>query len=185
MPIFFALQPFRGVVLLDGLTLYDHGRVTAFDATRGRGHRPCHVAGGQHHRETYRQGGEQCQEDLFYVLFHCAENLVVFVLYGYNGFYGYFCPSASVFFRVSPCSLFVLYGSYGFYGYFCSNTDFHGVSRNLCSSVSVLSVLSVQNHQNLRLAVDLGCTDVPEVLVEGLVTGVLLSIECLKVGGNG
>ena len=35
------------------------------------------------------------------------------------------------------------------------------------------------------LAVVLGCTDVPEVLVEGLVTGVLLSIECIKVGGNG
>ena len=37
------------------------------------------------------------------------------------------------------CSVgwFVLYGFNGYYGYFCSNTDFHGVSRNLCSSASV------------------------------------------------
>ena len=31
----------------------------------------------------------------------------------------------------------ILYGFNGYYGYFCSNTDFHGVSRNLCSSASV------------------------------------------------
>ena len=82
---FFVLQPFRGVVLLNRFRLYDHGRVTAFDAARGRGDGAGDVAGGQHHRETYRQGGEQGQEDLFYVLFHCAENLVVFVLYGSYG----------------------------------------------------------------------------------------------------
>ena len=80
--LFFALQPLRGVVLLDRFRLYDHGGVTAFDAAGGRGDGAGDVAGGQHHRETDRQGGEQCQEDLFYVLFHCAENLVVFVLYG-------------------------------------------------------------------------------------------------------
>ena len=34
------------------------------------------VAGGQHHRETDRQGGKQSQHDLFDVLFHCAEILV-------------------------------------------------------------------------------------------------------------
>ena len=85
MPIFFVLQPLRGVVLLNRFRLYDHGGVTAFDAARGRGDGAGDVAGGQEHRETYRQGGEQCQENLFYVLFHCAENLVVFVLYGYYG----------------------------------------------------------------------------------------------------
>ena len=79
------LQPLRGVVGFDGLTLYDHGGVTAFDAARGRGDGAGDVAGGQHHRETDRQGGEQCQEDLFDVLLHCAEFLVVFVLYGYYG----------------------------------------------------------------------------------------------------
>ena len=79
------LQPFRGVVGFDGLTLYDHGGVTAFDAAGGRGDGACDVAGGQEHRETYRQGGQQSQQDLFDVLLHCAENLVVFVLYGYYG----------------------------------------------------------------------------------------------------
>ena len=76
MPIFFALQPLRGVIALDRLTLYDHGGITAFDTARGRGDGAGDVACCQHHRETYRQGGEQCQEDLFYVLFHCAEFLV-------------------------------------------------------------------------------------------------------------
>ena len=82
---FFALQPLQGVVLLNRFRLYDHGGVTAFDAARGRGDGAGDVAGGQHHRETDRQGGEQCQEDLFYVLLHCADYLVVFVLYGYYG----------------------------------------------------------------------------------------------------
>ena len=69
---FFALQTFRGVIALDSLTLYDHGGVTAFDAARGRGDGAGDVAGGQEHRETYRQAGEQSQEDLFDVLFHCG-----------------------------------------------------------------------------------------------------------------
>ena len=42
-----------------------------------------------------------------------------FVLYGFYGSYGYFYPSASVCFRVSPCSLFY------------SNTESHGFSRSL------------------------------------------------------
>ena len=84
--LFFAcLQPFRGIIALDRLTLYDHGGVTAFDAAGGRGDGAGDVAGGQEHRETNRQGGQQSQQDLFDVLFHCAENLVVFVLYGYYG----------------------------------------------------------------------------------------------------
>ena len=58
------------------------------------------VAGGQEHRETNRQGGKQSQHDLFDVLLHCAEILVFFVLYGSDGFYGYFCSTASVYFRV-------------------------------------------------------------------------------------
>ena len=58
--------------MLDRFRLYDHGGVTAFDAAGGRGDGAGDVAGGQHHRETYRQGGEQCHEDLFYVLFHCG-----------------------------------------------------------------------------------------------------------------
>ena len=67
-----CLQPLRGVVGFDGLTLYDHGGVTAFDAARGRGDGAGDVAGGQEHRETNRQGGEQGQQDLFDVLFHCG-----------------------------------------------------------------------------------------------------------------
>jgi len=49
---FFVLQPLRGVIALDRLTLYDHGGITAFDAAAGRGHRSCDVACCQHHRET-------------------------------------------------------------------------------------------------------------------------------------
>ena len=82
---YFLLQPLRGIVGFNSLTLYDHCRVTAFDAAGGRGDGAGDVTGGQHHRETNCQGGEQCQEDLFYVLFHCAENLVFFVLYGSDG----------------------------------------------------------------------------------------------------
>ena len=44
------LQPFRGIVLLDRLTLYDHGGVTAFDAAGGRGDGAGDIAGGQEHR---------------------------------------------------------------------------------------------------------------------------------------
>ncbi len=150
MPIFFALQPFRGVIALDSLTLYDHGGVTAFDAARCRGDGAGDVACCQHHRETYRQGGEQCQEDLFYILFHCAEFLVFLfctdltdntdifartqIFTECHGIFTQLHPCCSVLFRVR---FIVLYGYYGFYGYFCSNTDFHGVSRNLCSPASV------------------------------------------------
>ena len=58
MSVSTKLQPLRGVVGLDGLALYDYGGVTAFDAAGGRGDGAGDVAGGQHHRETYRQGGE-------------------------------------------------------------------------------------------------------------------------------
>ena len=75
---FFVLQPLRGVVRFDGLRLYDHGRVTAFDTARGRGDGAGDIAGGQEHRETNRQGGQKGQQDLFDVLFHCAEILVFF-----------------------------------------------------------------------------------------------------------
>ena len=94
--LFACLQPLRGIIALDCFALYDHGGVTAFDAARGRGDGAGDVAGGQEHRETYRQGGQKGQQDLFDVLLHCAENLVVFVLYGSYGYYGYFCSSASV-----------------------------------------------------------------------------------------
>ena len=79
---FFALQPLRGVVRFDGFTLYNHGGITAFDAAGGRGDCAGDVAGGQEHRETNSQGGQKGQQDLFDVLFHCAEFLVFFVLYG-------------------------------------------------------------------------------------------------------
>ncbi len=75
---FFVLQPLRGVIAFDSLTLYDHGGVTAFDAARGRGDGAGDVAGGQEHRETDRQGGKKGQQDLFDVLLHCAEILVFF-----------------------------------------------------------------------------------------------------------
>ena len=44
-------------------------------------------------------------------------------------------------------------------------------------------MLSVQNHQNLRLAVNLGCTDVPQVLTHGLVAagGIFLRIERCQI----
>ena len=47
------------------------------------------------------------------------------------------------------------------------------------------SVRSVQNHQDLRLAVVLGCTDVPQVLAHGLVAsgGVFLRIERCQILG--
>ena len=73
---YFLLQPLRGVVGFNSLTLYDHGGVTAFDAAGGRGDGAGDVAGGQEHRETYRQGGQQSQQDLFDVLLLCAEFLV-------------------------------------------------------------------------------------------------------------
>ncbi len=124
------LQPLRGVVGFNSLTLYDHGGVTAFDAARGRGDGAGDVAGGQHHRETDRQGGQKGQQDLFDVLLHCAEILVFLFCTDLTDFtdifartriftecHGYFCSSASVLFRVVPCSLFVLYGSDGYYGY--------------------------------------------------------------------
>ena len=66
------LQPLRGVVGFNSLTLYDHGRVTAFDAAGGRGDGAGDVTGGQEHRETYRQGHQKGQQDLFDVLFHCG-----------------------------------------------------------------------------------------------------------------
>ena len=69
---YFLLQPLRGVVGFNSLTLYDHGGVTAFDAAGGRGDGAGDVAGGQHHRETYRQGHQKGQQDLFDVLFHCG-----------------------------------------------------------------------------------------------------------------
>ena len=47
---FFVLQSFRGVVRFDGLTLNDHGCVTAFDAAGGRGDGAGDVATRQHHR---------------------------------------------------------------------------------------------------------------------------------------
>ena len=53
------LQPLRGVITLDRLTLYDHGGVTAFDAAGGRGDGAGDVAGGQHHRETDSQRRQQ------------------------------------------------------------------------------------------------------------------------------
>ena len=81
MPIFFALQTFRGVVGFDGLTLYDHGGVTAFDATGGRGDGAGDIAGGQHHREPDSQGGQKGQQDLFEVLFHIGSFLVVAIVY--------------------------------------------------------------------------------------------------------
>ena len=169
MPIFFALQPFRGVITLDSLTLYDHGGVTAFDAARGRGDGAGDVAGGQHHRETDSQGSQKGQQDLFDVLLHCAENLVVFVLYGYHGCYGYFRSSASVLFRVVPCSLFVLYGFDGYYGYLV-----HLHPCNPCDPYRTI--------QNLRLA-DLRCTDVPQVLAHRLVAsgGVFLRVERCQI----
>ena len=123
---FFALQPFRGVVGFDGLTLYDHGRVTAFDAARGRGDGAGDIAGGQHHRETNRQGGQKGQQDLFDVLLHCAEILVFLFCTDITDFTDIFartqifteCHGISV--HRSPCSsvcfrvrFIVLYGYYG------------------------------------------------------------------------
>ena len=162
---FCALQPFRGVIALDSLTLYDHGGITAFDAARCRCHRPCHVACCQHHRQPNRQGGEQCQEDLFYVLFHCAEFLVFlfctdltdftdifaqlhpcnpcypyrlswFVLYGS---YGYFYPSASVCFRVFRVVCFIRTRIF---------TECHGY---FCSSASVLFRVSPCSFKSVRI----------------------------------
>ena len=111
---FFVLQPLRGVIAFDSLTLYDHGGVTAFDAARGRGDGAGDVAGGQEHRETDRQGGKKGQQDLFDVLLHCAEILVFFL----------FCTDFTdttdfllICIRVFPCcSVFVFIVLYGYYG---------------------------------------------------------------------
>ena len=60
------------VVALDGLTLYDYGGVTAFDAAGGCGDGAGDVAGGQEHREPDSQRRQQGQYDLLYILFHCS-----------------------------------------------------------------------------------------------------------------
>ncbi len=78
---YFLLQPLRGVVGFDRLTLYDHGGVTAFDAARGRCDGAGDVAGGQHHRETDSHRREQSQQDLFYILLHSGSFLVVAIVY--------------------------------------------------------------------------------------------------------
>ena len=62
----------RGVVALDGFALYDHGRVTAFDAAGGCGDGAGDVAARQHHRQPDSQRRQQGQYDLLYILFHCS-----------------------------------------------------------------------------------------------------------------
>ena len=78
---YFLLQPLRGVVGFNSLTLYDHGGVTAFDAAGGRGDGAGDIACCQHHRETDSQGREQSQQDLFYILLHSGSFLVVAIVY--------------------------------------------------------------------------------------------------------
>ena len=61
------------------------------------------VAGGQEHRETYRQGGKQSQHDLFDILLHCAEILVFLFCTDLTDFTDIFAqlhPCISVYFRV-------------------------------------------------------------------------------------
>ena len=144
---FFVLQTFRGVILLDRLRLYDHGGVTAFDAARGRGDGAGDIAGGQEHRETDCQGGKQSQEDLFDVLFHCAEILVFLFCTDLTDFTDFFA-------HLHPCypcypyrlSWFVLYGYYEYYGYSCSTASVLSVQ-----SVPIVVVCSVRILRILRI----------------------------------
>ena len=78
---YFLLQPLRGVVGFDRLTLYDHGGVTAFDAAGGRGDGAGDIAGCQHHRQPDSHRREQSQQDLFYILLHSGSFLVVAIVY--------------------------------------------------------------------------------------------------------
>ena len=78
---YFMLQPLRGVVGFNSLTLYDHGGVTAFDAARGGGDGAGDVAGGQHHRQPDSHRRQQSQQDLFYILLHSGSFLVVAIVY--------------------------------------------------------------------------------------------------------